>query len=657
MKRPIISSMKRLIISILFLFIISEANSKNDGTKLDSLLLIVNDLNLSDSLRFYAYDEISRIYALSNPRKAIEYSNMGYEISKKIKDTLAQGIALRQIGAMNLRLNEISDALDYHLQALELFKKIGNEIKYAEVLQEIGVDYVYLGEYNKASSFMKRAIETFTKTKSEQRLSACINNLGGVYYYLEQYDSALVYYQKAVEISLEINDEKNLSYAYHNIGEIHLINENYIEAKEYIKKSLKLKRELGNLAMIPNTLISFGEIEMELEKYESAFKYLIEALSIGKEIESKNNIRDSYKCLVKLEEKRGRYSEALKYHKEVLNIEKEIQEDLKNKYVSKLQVEFETTEVENENIFLKEKAVIQEKLLRNQKIVSISVVIILIMFIVLAWQFFYNLREQKSKNLELLKKNAVIKNQSEKLTEKNIKLNELNSTKDKFFSIIGHDLKSPFNAILGFAHLLKNNFSELSEEQKTEFVSHIFDSSNNAFELLSNLLEWSQTQRGSIKYEPETILLDTGVTKTIEVLHGQARNKNIDILVEGKLNNVYADPNMLLSILRNLISNSIKYSNSGSKIIIKSKVIDSRNHISIIDQGVGISKEDISKLFRIDVNYSTVGTDNEKGTGLGLILCKEFVEQNKGEIHIESTLGKGTKFVVILPTELQNKIE
>ena len=649
--------MKKLIISFIFLFIISEAKPINDSTKLDSLFLIVNDIKASDSIKFYSYYEISKIYSLSNSKKSKEFAFSALEVSKQMNSPLAQGIALRQIGAMSLRLDEISNALAYHLQALALFKKTNNENKYAEILQEIGIDYVRLGEYNKALSFIHKARKTFRKINNIASLSTCLNNMGGVFYYLEQYDSALFYYQESVDLSLIIDDKKNLSYAYHNIGSILRINKNYTKAEEYIKKSLKLKNELGNKTMLPNTLITYGEIEIALAKYKSAFEKLTKALNISKEIESKNNIRDCYKLLVELEEKRGDNNEALKYHKELLVIEKEISDDLKNELVSKLQIEFETEEIETENKLLKEKAVIQEKLLRNQKIVNVSVIIILLMFIGLAWQFLYNLRKQKSKNFLLLKRNTIIKAQSEELTQKNIKLNELNSTKDKFFSIIGHDLRNPFNAIVNFSQILIDEFSNLSEKEKSEYISFIYNASNSAFELLNNLLEWSRTQTGNINYKPELLELDTIIKDTIDLLQAQTHNKNIDILVNGKLNVVYADLNMIRTVLRNIISNAIKYSSSGDKVIIKSKVLGGFNYISIIDSGIGIEEENIAKLFRVDVNYSTKGTANEKGTGLGLILCKEFVELNHGEIIVKSNIGKGTEFIVKLPVNIQNKIQ
>ena len=632
--------MKRLIISILFLFIISEANSINDSTKLDSLFLIVNDLDLSDSVRFYSYDEISRIYALSNPRKSLEYSIMGYEISKKMNDTLAQGIALRQIGAMNLRLDKISEALGYHLQALALFKLIGDENKYAEVLQEIGVDYVWLGKYNKALSFMQQAIETFNKTNNELRLSTCLNNLGGIYYYLEQYDSALFYYQESSELSLKIDDKKNLSYAYHNIGEIHLINKNYIEAEEYIKKSLKLKRELGNLTMIPNTLITYGSIEIKLEKYESAFEHFTEAISISKEIGSKNYIRDSYKQLVELEEKKGRYNEALKYHKELLNIEKEIQEDLKNEYVTKLQVEFETAEVENENNLLKEKAK-RQKIVRNSLIAGFVLMALLVLVVLRSF-----LQKRKA-NIILAEQKEEIKTQSEELKVVNEKLIELDHFKEGLMGMIVHDLKNPLSAIVGATSCMSNNLSRRI----------IFQSEKKMTNLIMNILDIQKYKDATMKLNKENSIIfeiAENAIKQVEHLFTQQNSIIINKIYPGI--SIYVDRSIIERIYENLLTNAIKFSSNNESIILGYKIKEDKLILSVSNKGEVIPEEYKNVIFDKFTQVVARDTAYYGSTGLGLRFCKLAVESHGGEIGVISEKENDTTFWFSLPYNKPVKI-
>jgi signal transduction histidine kinase/CheY-like chemotaxis protein len=660
--------MKRLIILILFLFIISEANSINDSSKLDSLFLIVNDLGLSDSARFYSYDEISRIYSLSNPQKSLEYSIMGYEISIKMNDALAQGIALRQIGAMNLRLDKISEALGYHLQALALFKSIRDESNYAEVLQEIGVAYVRLGKYDKALSFMNEAIETFNKTNNELKLSTCLNNLGGIYYYLEQYDSALYYYRESAELSLKIDNKYNLSYTWHNIGEIHLINKNYIEAGEYIKRSLKLKIEIGEKISIPSTLITYGRIEVELENYESAFEQFIEAVSIGKEIGSKYDIRNSYKYLAELEEKRGRYNEALKYHKELLNIEKEIQEDLKNEYVTKLQVEFETAEVENENNFLKEKAK-RQKTVRNSFIAGFVLMALLVLVVLRSFlqkrKANIILAEQKEEikiqseelkqhrnNLELL-----VKERTEELEVAKEKAEESDRLKSAFLANMSHEIRTPMNAIIGFSELLTEN--GLGDNEKDDIVKSVVDNSNSLLRLIDDIIDISKIESGQFTIRKHKCYLNQILQELLDIFINRKNDENkqhielkLKLGVEEPNFSINTDPSRLQQVISNLLDNAIKFTEKGSiefGYIVEEKEEPPFLKIYVKDSGIGLTKDQQKLIF----SSFTKIEDNKKklyrGTGIGLAISEKIINLLDGKIWVESEINKGSTFSFTVP--------
>lgn len=267
--------------------------------------------------------------------------------------------------------------------------------------------------------------------------------------------------------------------------------------------------------------------------------------------------------------------------------------------------------------------------------------------------------EEEIKNYikELSQSKNVIAQNAEKLLELNSKLSEsenqlkrLNESKDKFFSIISHDLRSPFNSILGLSELLKSEIDGYSKEEVQIFGTSIYNSSKHLLNLIDNLLEWSRVQTGKIEYEPSDCDLFTIVNNLVTVLKGNADKKKIKIenlVIKGT--KVYADQYMLNSIIQNLISNAVKFTNEGGKVTISEEKDGNMSEISIIDSGVGIEEEDIKKLFVIGEKRTTPGTAKEKGTGLGLILCKELVEKNGGKICVESTLGKGSIFRFNLP--------
>jgi len=241
------------------------------------------------------------------------------------------------------------------------------------------------------------------------------------------------------------------------------------------------------------------------------------------------------------------------------------------------------------------------------------------------------------------------------IKENELRLQDLVATKDKLFSIIAHDLKNPFHGIIGLADMMILNADNHTPERRKLLISGIRQSAFNAFRLLEVLLEWANSQTGRIEFKPKQMLLSNMVDEVIEQSESTARNKKI-VLKSRNLENiqVYADENMIRTVLRNLVSNAIKFTHEGGWVIIRSSTNDQWVEISVSDSGIGIEPQNIDKLFRISEKFSSLGTANETGTGLGLMLCKEFVEKNGGKIWVESQPGLGSSFIFTLPASRPN---
>lgn len=238
---------------------------------------------------------------------------------------------------------------------------------------------------------------------------------------------------------------------------------------------------------------------------------------------------------------------------------------------------------------------------------------------------------------------------ADELKEKNSTLERLNATKDKFFTIIAHDLKNPFNAILGFSELLITNFHKYDDTKKTNLIRQIFDSSNKVYKLLENLLQWSRSQTGSIEFKPELFNLNDIIEINCTLVDNMANEKNLKIIRNcPKEVYVFADKNMLSTVIRNLLTNAIKFSEKGN-IIIECLHEETNIRVKVVDTGVGINPEKIEDIFDITSSKSTEGTRGESGTGLGLILCKEFVEKNQGTIGVVSEVSIGSTFFFTIP--------
>jgi|GEM_PF-3222367 len=245
-----------------------------------------------------------------------------------------------------------------------------------------------------------------------------------------------------------------------------------------------------------------------------------------------------------------------------------------------------------------------------------------------------------------------LEEESKKLHETQTKLLESNANKDKFFSIISHDLKSPFSGILGITEMLQTDYDDYTNDEKKEMMRVLRNLTLKTFDLLDGLLQWAQTQTGRMEYHYEMVDIYECSLIVIGYLKGNALLKNITFenLVSPNIT-AFADKKATLTILRNLVSNAIKFCEKNGIVKIETKLYDKNIEISVEDNGIGMSETDKAKLFKIEVHHTTVGTYNEVGTGVGLILCKELVEQQSGKIWVESELGKGSKFRFTLPLE------
>jgi PAS domain S-box-containing protein len=242
------------------------------------------------------------------------------------------------------------------------------------------------------------------------------------------------------------------------------------------------------------------------------------------------------------------------------------------------------------------------------------------------------------------------KNAEQALNENQKHLTELNATKDKLFSIIAHDLRTPFSSILGFSELLIEDAKDFDALETEEYLRIINTTTKNTLILLDNLLNWAKSQTGQIIYKPKKIILSSIIDEIIDNSNSSAKIKNISLnQMQTDEIAVDADKNMLKTVFRNLISNAIKFTKPGGSITVSAISKQNQVEISILDNGVGINGKTLKKLFKTVTNITTKGTAEEQGSGLGLILCKEFVEKHGGEIWAESEVGKGSHFKFTLP--------
>ena len=274
----------------------------------------------------------------------------------------------------------------------------------------------------------------------------------------------------------------------------------------------------------------------------------------------------------------------------------------------------------------------------NQLIRKMCGVIVLLILIIAALLYF---------NLKKVKRSKIA---TKLLTDHNAKLLDANTTKEKFLSIIGHDLKNPFNSVLGLSNLVIDQWESLEDEERFQISNEINSSSQSLYELLDNLLIWSRNQTSTTKKIPEKFDINESIQNIFEIFRNQANFKNINVRMEiSGVKNVYADPNMINTVIRNLYSNALKFTHSGGQIVIRTQNKPDMVEFSISDNGKGILPDDLKRIFDDNEHQTTRGTANETGSGLGLLLAKDFIKRNNGLIWVESKPGKGSLFTITLP--------
>jgi signal transduction histidine kinase len=600
----------------------------------------------------YSLNNIALAYREMNLfSEAINSFKEAVSICQEIDDHINEAYMLIGIADVYERINDNNNALDYAIKAANIFIHYNDPIGLANTFSLIGSLHKNLNNIPLALEYYKRAHTIYTENNHEEGLSTSINHLGIVYDELGDYPRALGYFKQTLEIALANNDRVGVSTALNNIGYVNAKMKNYPEALSAYIKSVEISREMNDIPSEMNTYNNIAWVYFHSNDIIKAEYYATRAMALAPYINQLVFISESNEILSKIRYLQGRYKEAFDHKLKYMEIKDSLFNIDRNEKFMEMQVRFETTKKEKEIEILKKNDEINNLTIQRQRNFQMFWIALTFMLITLAAFIYNNLQSKKKINNLLSEKNDQLEDANKKLLESEENLKELNATKDRFFSIIAHDLKNPFNSLLGFSELLKNNFESYTKQETKEQIQIIHESANNLYKLLDNLLQWSRTQIGSIVYKPELFPLHPLVQQEIELLENFAEHKSIKIIIRvGSHLMVYADRNIIAIVIRNLINNAIKFSNVSGRILINAEEKDDMIEMAISDSGIGMEEAELKKLFRLDESFTSRGTADEEGTGLGLLLCKEFVEKNHGKIWATSTKGKGSTFYFTLHT-------
>lgn len=613
-------------------------------------LVLADSISYKPRLAFLLKEKGHEFAVDNNYELAIVNYQRSLNIFKNLQDYENIAVLYNIIGYAYINLYSEEKAIEYYLKSLKLYQQLNDNDGIAMNFNDIGNLYSARGNYGAATKYFLDALKIYEDLDDNDGVSGTYTNLGNVYTEQGSYNKAIAYYRESIVLETSLNDFNGIAINYNNLGDLNIRLGDFKQAKTYFFKSLEIANEINDQELIASIYLNLSDVYRHLNDYNKSMFYASKSYEISKKYGILNVQLKDLEYLAEAYERIGNVKKALFYHKKHDVIKDSLLNYDKHKIVQLFNA---LNKLDQNNYTISElstKTKIAELNYQNEKKISYYLIIAIVVFAFLVVLLIHQ-QTAKKKAFNLLEfRNFQINRMNSEIQEQRDYLNQLNKTKDKFFSIIAHDLKNPFNSIKGFTELLIDNRSEYSEEKQLKFLKIIKSSVSTASALLDNLLIWAHSQSGTLTYSPKKISLVSQVMSTVSLLEIQAVRKEISIFnaVDHNLF-VTADENMLNTILRNLISNAIKFTKSEGEIKIVSCVKEGMAQVSIKDDGIGISKEDIDTIFNVEDKKRRVGTANEQGSGLGLILCKDFIEKHGGRLWVLSTLGEGAEFIFTLP--------
>lgn len=569
--------------------------------------------------------------ALENYMNALQVFN-----EYNLNDLVAT--VLTNIGRIHQLQGKHELAETYFLESLQIKQELGDQRSIAFTLHDMGVTQLQKGEYNLALQSLSQALTIRESFNDRREIGVTSMQLGILYRQMGEMNFAMLKLQRAHNLFQEVRDKDNLAQSYYQIGALHLLNGRLNEAIRFFESSKGIATELNLMKIVLDNLTLIADAYSRQGNYNDAYRFLLRSTQLQDSLFSEQSRQQIFELQYLFE------------HQQNLN---QI-ELLRQANLSK------QSQIQNERLF------------RNLLIGGVLVFMILLFFLYNRLLAIVNanhlLKKQQeeiadsnsqlmdlnnnlvAQNKKIAELNKMYNDANQRLTESEKHLQEVNATKDKFFSIISHDLRNPFASIVSFSRILQRDLNQLDEGELRELLSELDKSILKINNLLENLLQWSRSQTGRIKYMPEYLALYDLVMENVNLFAAKAKGKGVLMSVGVSPDTVvFADLNMTNTVLRNLISNALKYSESGTTVDISAIVSGGECNVVIKDQGVGMTADQLDGIWDPQAVKTTYGTGDEKGSGLGLILCKEFVEKNKGRISVESTPGLGSSFSFTLP--------
>ncbi len=632
----------------------------------------------ADALKHWAIGS----YIQSYDGEALKKNKEALAIYKALGDERGEGAVLNNIAMIFHNQGEYERALVYYNSSMKKREAVGDLVGLGGGYNNIGNSYCDMGNYSKSLEYLFKGLEIREKIADTTGIANSYSNIGGVYFLLSRYDLALKYNEMANKL-YELNGNRDgIFQSLITTGGVYLLRKQDRKALAIFEKALNIAQSMGSKSSEAVALVNVGEAEVNLGMFDRAIAHYTQALTFSKTSDdlegiviselglgeahlmqhhidealihlntgynaavilgNKLRLHEASTLLADAYGKKNNLALANKFLKEAMVYKDSLFNEEAGRKIHEAEFNYAMDKKQKEIELLEKDRSIQEVINQRQKIVvgsMIAFVLLLILMILLL-----NRNRKKEKKMK-----EVSVAQKIEIEEQSHKLKELNALKDKTFSILSHDLRSPVAALVGVMDLMERKLMTTDDFNalKGSFTQQLKSLSL----LLDNLLQWSKSHmQGHTNVHPKMLILSEEVQQSFDLLQVFAQQKNIELASNiSKDINVYTDKDNFDLVLRNLIANAIKFSKHNTKVLLSATHTNNHVEISVSDQGVGMKPEVLESLFseQVKIGY---GTNGEHGTGLGLLICKEFLENNNGAIKVESEYGKGTTFYITLPT-------
>ena len=603
--------------TLIFLLLVPLAGWSQSARVLDSLMHIYKSGN--DTTQNLVLSEIAKQYYRNIPDTSLALARQAATWAEKNKYEKGKARAYNIMGLALLVQGGYDEANEYFQKSIPLFISSGDQKGLGFVYNNIGLLYYYQGENEPALESFQKALTIQRTISHDEGTALSLNNIGLVYEASGKVEEALKNYQEALLLNQKVGVKFGIAQSYTNIGFASMQLKEYTKALEALHFAKRIQREINDQSSLVSSYMGLAEVHNKLNQREQSIKYAGDALALSQKIKSAYDAIDASKLMYRIYKENHMPEDALRYFELHKKLTDSIFRVEKTKAIATLQSKIELEKKQKEVELLK-----VEKGL--QSMVTGIVLVVLLCAAGFTYWLFHN-----RKKLQI---------QSEKLDKSN-------KVKDKIFSIVSHDLRSPLAALKSMFALIEGK--NMTAEEFRQFIPDLTRRLTHASDVTEELLLWSRNQLERLELKPTEVDVNSLFKKEADRFKQTAEEKGIVITTNGEAAiKAKADVDTIQTVLRNLVSNAIKFCNSGGSVTLHAVNEGPYVKLSVSDTGTGIRPEDIPKIFSNQV-FTTQGTAGESGTGLGLMLCKEFVEKNGGKLGVESTWGKGSSFWFTLP--------